>query len=152
MNFCNLFDHFEKKLKNPYQTSSNKIYKKLFLFAKSCHTMHCYMVTFTGTFTKYFWSSFCLCVFSSKCLRPYSNLANFCNLCDHFQPKLKFPFRPQSIKFTKNCFYLVNLSLQWLHLQALFGLVSAFVFSVQNILDPTVIWLINLFFRSMSTI
>ena len=82
--------------------------------------MHCYMVSFTGTFTKYFCSGFCLCVFSSKFLRPYNNLANFCNLCDHFQPKLKSPFRPQSIKFTKNCFYLVNLSLQWLHLQALF--------------------------------
>ena len=106
-----VFDQFEPKIKYPYQTSFDKIYKKIFLFSKSYHRMHCYMVSFTGTFTKYFCSGFCLCVFSSKFLRPYNNLANFCNLCDHFQPKLKSPFRPQSIKFTKNCFYLVNLFL-----------------------------------------
>ena len=70
MNFCNLFDHFQQRI------SLSDIYKKLFLFCKSCYSMHCYMVTFTGTFTKYFWSGFCLCVFSSKCLRPYCDLAN----------------------------------------------------------------------------
>ena len=79
MNVFNLFDHFEQKIKYPYQTSFNKIYKKLFLFSKSCHTMNA----------------------------------------------------------------LLRI---WLHLQALsqstFGLVSVFVFSVQNVLGPTVIWLI----------
>ena len=72
MSFYNLFDHFQQKLKSPFQTSVHKIYKNLFLFSKSCLII----VTFTGTFTKYFWSGFCLCVFSSKCIRPYCDLAN----------------------------------------------------------------------------
>ena len=45
-----------------------------------------------------------------------------------------------------------GIALQWLHLQALlqstFGLVSALVFSVQNVLSPTVIWLILFSFFS----
>ena len=68
MNFCNLCDHFQQKLKSPFRPQSIKFTKNCFCLVNLDIYRH---------FTKYFWSGFCLGVFSSKFLRPCYDLANF---------------------------------------------------------------------------